>query len=202
MNTAYQEHMAAAMAAALAAKGSLPPDTAEMRLYLDKLKDLVPLCPKNRSVTKLELIQHVIDYISDLQDTLQSDSEPESPPESPLEHASFSDAYTNVCSSRSSQLPDYSKQQSGQGMQISDGFPMEYSSDYSNNFNGATGYSSSSFNSTSAPGCSAAGNSKIDSSSSSSDLGSVSGYSDTTNYSTILYSDHGNSSGPRHRPSC
>ena len=86
--------MAAAMAAALAVKGSVRPENSmEMHRYLDKLKDLVPHCPKNRKVTKLELIQHVIDYISDLQDTLQSDTESESPPDSPVERMSFSDAY-------------------------------------------------------------------------------------------------------------
>lgn len=92
MNSFCQERVAAAMAAALAAKGS--ENSVEMRLYLNKLKDLVPQCPKNRKVTKLELIQHVIDYISDLQDTLQSDTDSESPPDSPVEHMSFSDAYS------------------------------------------------------------------------------------------------------------
>lgn len=94
MNTIYQERMAAAMAAALA--GNKPrgaENTPEMRLYLEKLMHLVPRCPKNGSVTKLELIQHVIDYIGDLQDTLESDSEPESPPQSPVDHVSFSDAF-------------------------------------------------------------------------------------------------------------
>lgn len=92
MNSLCQERVAAAMAAALAAKGS--ENSVEMRRYMDKLKDLVPQCPKNRKVTKLELIQHVIDYISDLQDTLQSDTDSESPPDSPVEHMSFSDAYS------------------------------------------------------------------------------------------------------------
>ncbi|MPC82204.1 Protein extra-macrochaetae [Portunus trituberculatus] len=94
MNSICQERMAAAMAAALAVKGSMSSENSvEMRRYLNKLKDLVPHCPKNRKVTKLELIQHVIDYISDLEDTLQSDTESESPPESPVERMSFSDAY-------------------------------------------------------------------------------------------------------------
>ncbi|XP_042221702.1 achaete-scute homolog 2-like isoform X2 [Homarus americanus] len=44
---------------------------AEMRLYLDKLKEIVPHIPKNRKVTRLELIQHVIDYICDLQHALE-----------------------------------------------------------------------------------------------------------------------------------
>lgn len=42
-----------------------------MRLYLDKLREIVPHIPKNRKVTRLELIQHVIDYICDLQHALE-----------------------------------------------------------------------------------------------------------------------------------
>ena len=38
--------------------------------YLDKLQHLVPHCPKDRPVSKLELIQAVIDYIYDLEDAL------------------------------------------------------------------------------------------------------------------------------------
>lgn len=94
MNTIYHERMAVAMAAALAgnkARGS--ENTPEMRLSLEKLKNIVPRCSKNGAVTKLQLIQHVIDHISDLQDSLQSDSEPESPPQSPADHVSFSDAF-------------------------------------------------------------------------------------------------------------
>lgn len=44
---------------------------AEMRLYLDKLREIVPHIPRNRRVTRLELIQHVIDYICDLQHALE-----------------------------------------------------------------------------------------------------------------------------------
>lgn len=44
---------------------------AEIRLYLDKLKEIVPKCPKHRKVSRLELIQHVIDYICDLQQALE-----------------------------------------------------------------------------------------------------------------------------------
>ncbi|CAG9761431.1 unnamed protein product [Ceutorhynchus assimilis] len=39
----------------------------EIQMYLSKLKDLVPFMPKNRKLSKLEVIQHVIDYICDLQ---------------------------------------------------------------------------------------------------------------------------------------
>ncbi|XP_042227605.1 protein extra-macrochaetae-like [Homarus americanus] len=49
-----------------------PPKTegAEVLMYLERLQHLVPLCPKDRPVTKLELIQSVIDYIYDLEDAL------------------------------------------------------------------------------------------------------------------------------------
>ncbi|KAA0708555.1 DNA-binding protein inhibitor ID-2 [Triplophysa tibetana] len=35
-----------------------------------RLKELVPSLPQNRSVSKMEILQHVIDYILDLQITL------------------------------------------------------------------------------------------------------------------------------------
>lgn len=44
----------------------------EIQMYLSKLKDLVPFMPKNRKLTKLEVIQHVIDYICDLQCALET----------------------------------------------------------------------------------------------------------------------------------
>ncbi|XP_066530253.1 DNA-binding protein inhibitor ID-2a [Hoplias malabaricus] len=37
-----------------------------------KLKELVPSIPQNRSVSKMEILQHVIDYILDLQLALDS----------------------------------------------------------------------------------------------------------------------------------
>lgn len=43
----------------------------EIQVYLAKLKDLVPFMDKtNRKVSKLEVIQNVIDYICELQNTL------------------------------------------------------------------------------------------------------------------------------------
>ncbi|XP_028848786.1 DNA-binding protein inhibitor ID-2a [Denticeps clupeoides] len=39
-----------------------------------KLKELVPSIPQNRSVSKMEILQHVIDYILDLQIALDSNS--------------------------------------------------------------------------------------------------------------------------------
>ncbi|XP_060535643.1 protein extra-macrochaetae [Cylas formicarius] len=44
----------------------------EIQMYLAKLKDLVPFMPKNRKLSKLEVIQHVIDYICDLQCALET----------------------------------------------------------------------------------------------------------------------------------
>ncbi|XP_071532630.1 uncharacterized protein [Panulirus ornatus] len=42
----------------------------EIREYLDKLRQLVPACPKAGKLSRLAVIQHVIDYIVELQDTL------------------------------------------------------------------------------------------------------------------------------------
>ena len=47
---------------------------AEMHHYLEKLKQLVPKCQKYKRISKLKLIQHVIDYICDLQRTLEGRS--------------------------------------------------------------------------------------------------------------------------------
>ena len=46
----------------------------EIQMYLSKLKELVPHMPKNRKVSKLEVIQHVIDYICELQGSLEQQS--------------------------------------------------------------------------------------------------------------------------------
>ena len=51
-------------------------DSPQILMYLQRLQHLVPTCPKDRPVTKLELIQYVIDYIYDLESVLSvSDSE-------------------------------------------------------------------------------------------------------------------------------
>ncbi|XP_063586565.1 uncharacterized protein LOC134764027 [Penaeus indicus] len=42
----------------------------EIREYLDKLRHLVPACPKDGKLSRLAVIQHVIDYIVELQDAL------------------------------------------------------------------------------------------------------------------------------------
>lgn len=44
----------------------------EMQELLSKLKDLVPNMPKNKKLSKLEIIQYVIDYIFDLETALES----------------------------------------------------------------------------------------------------------------------------------
>ena len=44
----------------------------EMQELLCKLKDLVPYMPRHKKLSKLEIIQHVIDYIFDLQQALDS----------------------------------------------------------------------------------------------------------------------------------
>lgn len=49
-------------------------DGIEQLIYLKTLQHLVPHCPKDRRVSKLELIQAVIDYIYDLEQVLLSDS--------------------------------------------------------------------------------------------------------------------------------
>ena len=47
-------------------------DQVQIQMYLSKLKELVPHMPKDRKVSKLEVIQHVIDYICQLQTTLET----------------------------------------------------------------------------------------------------------------------------------
>ena len=42
----------------------------EIQMYLSKLRQLVPNMPKNRKVSKVEVINNVIDYICDLQTAL------------------------------------------------------------------------------------------------------------------------------------
>ncbi|GJQ68123.1 Emc [Trypoxylus dichotomus] len=51
----------------------------EIQMYLSKLKDLVPFMPKNRKLSKLEVIQHVIDYISLSQKKSQGAISPRQP---------------------------------------------------------------------------------------------------------------------------
>ena len=47
-------------------------DADEVQMYLNKLTHLVPNAPKHRKLSKLEVIQCVIDYICDLEETLMT----------------------------------------------------------------------------------------------------------------------------------
>jgi hypothetical protein len=38
----------------------------------ERLKELVPTIPKNKKITRVEILQHVIDYIQDLQSALET----------------------------------------------------------------------------------------------------------------------------------
>ncbi|XP_076059451.1 uncharacterized protein LOC143036080 [Oratosquilla oratoria] len=44
----------------------------EMKIYLEKLKDMVPYVPRDRKISKVDLIHCAIDYISDLQGALEA----------------------------------------------------------------------------------------------------------------------------------
>lgn len=47
-------------------------ENAEIQMYISKLKDLVPIIPKRKRLSKLEVIQYVIDYICELQSALET----------------------------------------------------------------------------------------------------------------------------------
>lgn len=49
-------------------------ENAEIQMYISKLKDLVPFMPKNRKLSKLEVITNVIQYICDLQTALDGET--------------------------------------------------------------------------------------------------------------------------------
>ena len=51
-------------------RGSDNHEQVEIQMYLSKLRELVPNMPKNRKVSKVEVINNVIDYICDLQTAL------------------------------------------------------------------------------------------------------------------------------------
>ncbi|XP_051501239.1 DNA-binding protein inhibitor ID-2-like [Myxocyprinus asiaticus] len=46
-----------------------------------RLKELVPSLPQNKSVSKMEILQHVIDYILDLQIALEQNPLGQAPPQ-------------------------------------------------------------------------------------------------------------------------
>jgi len=53
------------------AKPKHEPSEAEMAACFSKLKDMVPTIPTDRKISKMSLLQHVIDYILDLELTLE-----------------------------------------------------------------------------------------------------------------------------------
>lgn len=50
-----------------------------MNAYYERLKNMVPFIPSERKVTKVEILQYVIDYIQDLQNALEANSSLRSP---------------------------------------------------------------------------------------------------------------------------
>lgn len=46
-----------------------------------KLKELVPSIPQNKSVSQVEILQHVIDYIFDLQIALENEADTQNTPD-------------------------------------------------------------------------------------------------------------------------
>ncbi|XP_048108370.1 DNA-binding protein inhibitor ID-3 isoform X1 [Alosa alosa] len=53
----------------------------DMNDCYSKLKELVPSIPQNKSVSQVEILQHVIDYIFDLQIALQEESSAKDAPD-------------------------------------------------------------------------------------------------------------------------
>ncbi|XP_037550896.1 DNA-binding protein inhibitor ID-2a [Nematolebias whitei] len=73
-NANFTEHSSAALGIS---RSKTPVDDPLSLLYnmndcYSKLKELVPSIPQNKSVSKMEILQHVIDYILDLQIALDS----------------------------------------------------------------------------------------------------------------------------------
>ncbi|RXN11139.1 DNA-binding inhibitor ID-1-like protein [Labeo rohita] len=56
----------------------------DMNSCYSKLKELVPTLPTNKKASKVEILQHVIDYIWDLQVELESKKNQSSAPRTPL----------------------------------------------------------------------------------------------------------------------
>jgi len=56
----------------------------DMNSCYSKLKELVPTLPTNKKASKVEILQHVIDYIWDLQVELDSKKNQSSAPRTPL----------------------------------------------------------------------------------------------------------------------
>lgn len=71
-NTSYPGVYTGGATASKITKHKKDVENEEIQAYLSKLKELVPFMPKNRKLSKLEVIQHVIDYICDLQQALET----------------------------------------------------------------------------------------------------------------------------------
>jgi len=56
----------------------------DMNSCYSKLKELVPTLPTNKKASKVEILQHVIDYIWDLQVELDEPEKKHSTPRTPL----------------------------------------------------------------------------------------------------------------------
>ncbi|XP_071532423.1 DNA-binding protein inhibitor ID-1-like [Panulirus ornatus] len=81
-----------------AGKPSARAEATQVLMYLDRLQQLVPQCPKDRPVSRLELIQFVIDYIYDLEEELASSPQPQEDTQnsdSVFEESSNTDATTS-----------------------------------------------------------------------------------------------------------
>ncbi|KTG06163.1 hypothetical protein cypCar_00002218 [Cyprinus carpio] len=56
-------------------------ELSDMNDCYSKLKELVPSIPQNKSVSQVEILQHVIDYIFDLQIALENETDTQSTPD-------------------------------------------------------------------------------------------------------------------------
>lgn len=56
-------------------------ELSDMNDCYSKLKELVPSIPQNKSVSQVEILQHVIDYIFDLQIALENETDTQNTPD-------------------------------------------------------------------------------------------------------------------------
>lgn len=56
-------------------------ELSDMNDCYSKLKELVPSIPQNKSVSQMEILQHVIDYIFDLQIALENETDTQNTPD-------------------------------------------------------------------------------------------------------------------------
>lgn len=77
----------------------------DMRDCYSRLKELVPSLPQDRSVSNMEILQHVIDYILDLQIALDSSPPPPPPPVPPAAPQKDPRSTGPTCADTSSRSP-------------------------------------------------------------------------------------------------